>query len=44
MLTRTWFLQAGGSYTTLKYSIEPTGASNAQAYLQFGYQGLPRQQ
>ncbi len=44
MLTRTWFLQGGGSYTTLKYSIDPTGAANAQAYLQFGYQGLPRQQ
>jgi hypothetical protein len=40
MLTRTWFIQAGGSYTNLKRSLDGR-ADNDRAYLQFGYQGLP---
>lgn len=44
MLSRTWFVQAGGSYTNLKYSLQQGNATNDRAYLQLGYQGLPPQQ
>ncbi|HEX4052479.1 MAG TPA: hypothetical protein VHY19_16545 [Steroidobacteraceae bacterium] len=42
MMTRTVFVQGGGSYTGLRYTGQRTGA-NDTAYVRFGYQGLPPQ-
>lgn len=44
MMARTWFVLGGASYTNRRYLTDPSGAYNERAYVQFGYQGLGRQQ
>jgi hypothetical protein len=43
MMTRTFYIQGGYSYTWQKYEFNPDGAANNRLYVRFGYQGLGRQ-
>jgi hypothetical protein len=44
MLSRTWIVQGGYSYSWQKYHTDPASPNNSQIYVRFGYQGLPRPQ
>jgi hypothetical protein len=43
MMTRTFYIQGGYSYTWQQYQLDPDGAANNRFYLRFGYQGMGRQ-
>jgi hypothetical protein len=43
MMSRTFYIQGGYSYTWQQYQLDPDGAANNRFYVRFGYQGLGRQ-
>lgn len=43
MMTRTFFLQGGASFTSLHYYLTPGTPTNDRVFVTVGYQGLPPQ-